>query len=151
MPDVNKTVLSLQAFLPYRLSVLSNRISRALADKYQHEFDISRPQWRVVAVLGEAAPLSAMDVVEHTAMDKVAVSRAVHGLVQKNLVSQTLDHHDKRRTLLSLTEQGKQTYHAVIPAAQAYEHKLMAQLSKTEQKQLSALLTKLDTMDINTD
>ncbi len=151
MPDVNKTVLSLQTFLPYRLSVLANRISRSLADRYQQEFDITRPQWRVIAVLGETAPLSAMDVVEFTAMDKVAVSRAVNGLVQKNLVTQTLDQHDKRRTLLSLTVQGEKTYHAVIPAAEAYERKLMAQLSNTEQKQLVALLDKLDTLNIDAD
>jgi len=151
MPDVNKTVLSLQDFLPYRLSVLSNRISRALAERYQEEFNITRPQWRVIAILGEHSPIAAYEVTERTAMDKVAVSRAVNGLVEKKLVKQQSDGADKRRSQLSLTATGKKTYNAVIPVAQAYENKLMAQLTETEQKQLLALLNKLDTLDLEAD
>jgi hypothetical protein len=34
--------LQLEHFLPYRLSILSNTISQAIADDYQRRYDISR-------------------------------------------------------------------------------------------------------------
>ena len=69
--------LDLEHFLPYRLSVLSNRISSAIAREYSQRFALSVTEWRVMAVLGHAPNLSAGEVARRTAMDKVAVSRAV--------------------------------------------------------------------------
>jgi len=51
--------LELDRFVPYRLSVLSNVVSRAFALLYAERFDLAIPQWRVLAVLGMAAPQSA--------------------------------------------------------------------------------------------
>ena len=143
MPDVNKTVLRLDRFLPYRLSVIANRISRSLADQYQAEFGISRPQWRVLAVLGETDNLSANDLVDRTAMDKVAVSRAVSGLVNKQLVNQNDDRTDKRRSRLTLTPKGLQTYAAIVPAALDFQQNLLANLSTDDIHRLDAILEKL--------
>ena len=51
--------LDLEHFLPYRLSVLSNRISQAIATRYAQRFGIGVTEWRVVAVLGRYPDLSA--------------------------------------------------------------------------------------------
>ena len=69
--------MKLHEFTPYRLSVLTNRISNLIARAYTDRFGISIPQWRVIAVLGEESGITATEVVQRTAMDKVAVSRAV--------------------------------------------------------------------------
>ena len=79
----NKSRLYLDAFTPYRLSVLTNRISSAIARHYSERFDLSIPEWRVMAVLGETPGLSARQVAERTAMDKVQVSRAVQSLLAR--------------------------------------------------------------------
>ena len=71
------SVLELEHFLPYRLSVLSNRISQAIARIYAERFDLSITEWRLMAVMGRYPDLTAAQLVERTAMDKVAVSRAV--------------------------------------------------------------------------
>ena len=73
--------LELERFLPYRLSVLSNRISDAIAREYSQRFALGVTEWRVMAVLGRWPGLSASDVARRTAMDKVAVSRAVARLL----------------------------------------------------------------------
>jgi DNA-binding MarR family transcriptional regulator len=75
-------VLELERFLPYRLSVLSNRLSNAIARSYEQRFQLSVTEWRVIAVLGRFPGLSANEVAERTAMDKVAVSRAVARLLE---------------------------------------------------------------------
>src|SRR5690606_13681469 len=72
------TRLELERFLPYRLSILSNRMSQAIAREYQQRFDLSMTEWRVIAVLArlDGEPVSAREVAAYTAMDKVAISRA---------------------------------------------------------------------------
>ena len=38
-------LLVLEDFLPYRLSILSNRVSRAIAARYASTFDLTIPEW----------------------------------------------------------------------------------------------------------
>ena len=82
MPDTPaRPPLRLREFLPYRLSVLSNTISRRIAEIYDREFGLTIWQWRVMAVTGDTPGISATDIGQRTAMDKVAVSRAVGRLL----------------------------------------------------------------------
>src|SRR5215470_16697842 len=78
--------LDLDRFVPYRLSVLTNRVSSAIARHYSDRFDLSIPEWRVMAVLGQTPGLSAREVAARTAMDKVQVSRAVASLMRARRV-----------------------------------------------------------------
>ncbi len=135
--------LKLSEFLPYQLSVLSNRISRSIADSYEERFQISLPEWRVMAVLGEEPDLSAGQVADRTAMDKVAVSRAVNKLIECGRIERHFADEDRRRSVLALSKTGKKTYFDVIPIALGHESKLLEQLSDDEKAQLDALLTKL--------
>jgi DNA-binding MarR family transcriptional regulator len=142
-PVNDPTVLDLEQFLPYRLSVLSNTVSSALAGAYARRFGLTIPQWRVIAVLARSPGLSAAGVAERTAMDKVAVSRAVTGLVRARRVRRLLAPADRRRSVLTLTARGMQVYRRIIPLALAYERRLLAELSAAEQLQLDALLARL--------
>ena len=80
-PPPDHAILELDRFLPYRLSVLSNRISQDIAAVYGEKFGLTVTEWRILAVLGRYPDLSATEVAERTAMDKVAVSRAVTSLL----------------------------------------------------------------------
>src|SRR5215467_8668313 len=82
---------ALERFLPYRLSVLANLASRALARLYGERFGLSVAEWRVIAHLARAAPASANEVAARAAMDKVQVSRAVARLTAKELVERATD------------------------------------------------------------
>src|SRR5690606_40667922 len=44
-------VLDLEHFLPYRLSVLSNRVSQTIADFYVERFGLAVTEWRGTPVL----------------------------------------------------------------------------------------------------
>src|SRR5260370_34702579 len=68
--------LELERFLPYRLSVLTNRISTAIARVYVRRFGLTVPEWRVMAVLGRFGAVSADAVCEKTAVGKGRGSRA---------------------------------------------------------------------------
>ncbi len=138
-----KESLKLKEFLPYRLSVLSNRISRDIARDYQARFSITIPEWRVMAILGEAGGLSASAVAKSTAMDKVAVSRAVARLEAVKFLTRKIDRSDKRRVILSLSPKGRVIYQQVVPVALAYEADILRKLTPEDARQLDQLLHKL--------
>lgn len=140
---VEDKTLRLGEFLPFRLSVLSNTISKQIANRYQAAFGLTLWQWRVMAVVGEHAGLSASDIVAQTAMDKVAVSRAVTGLIEQGRLKRVTSSEDGRRAYLHLTKAGQDVYKQVVPLAQAEFDRLTAALSVPEQAQLNRLLGKL--------
>jgi len=135
--------LHLEHFVPYRLSVLTNIVSMSIADAYEREFGLTIPQWRVVAVLARYPGLSAIEVAERTAMDKVAVSRAVQGLLAARRLVRSYDAGDRRRTRLRLSAAGKSVYTRVAPLALNYEKKLLDALSPTDRKALDRLVGRL--------
>ncbi|MBS0570337.1 MAG: MarR family transcriptional regulator [Proteobacteria bacterium] len=135
--------IALESFLPYRFSILSNRVSAAIARQYQQRFDLSNTEWRVIAVLGRFETLSAREVAQRTAMDKVAVSRALARLVAAGRVRRRTHHGDKRRSVLGLSTRGWAIHDAVAPLALAHERALRACLSAGEQAALERILDKL--------
>ena len=144
------STLFLSEFLPYRLSVLSNRISRAIADQYEEDFQLSLSEWRVMAVLGEENGLSAGQVAKRTAMDKVAVSRAVGKLLDADRIVRYFSEKDRRRSILSLSDSGKEIYGKIVPIALNYETQLLEQLTGEEQELLDSLLNKLQDIQVQT-
>ena len=135
--------LVLESFLPYRLSVLSNRVSQAIARTYAERFDLSVTEWRLMAVLGRYPGLTAGELVERTAMDKVAVSRAVAGLMASGRVERGSDERDRRRVPLELSAAGRAVYAQVAPLALEYERALLSGLDAAEYAQFDALLGRL--------
>ena len=135
--------LDLDRFLPYRLSVLSNRVSSAIARHYSEAFGLSVAEWRVMAVLGQTPGLSARQVAARTAMDKVQVSRAVAGLMRAKRVSRAGDAKDRRVSRLSLTRQGMATYGRIVPSALRLEEVLLCALGAEERRIFDRLIDKL--------
>lgn len=136
--------LILAEFLPYRLSVLANRISRDLSRLYASEFGLSINEWRILAILGVYPGLSADRVCHRSEMDKVTVSRTVSRLRKRNLLSRRTDTGDRRRSVLNLTPQGTEIYRRIVPLAQSYERALLERLSAKSRRGLDEILTELD-------
>lgn len=143
-------VLELDRFLPYRLSVLSNRISQDIAELYGERFALSVTEWRILAVLGRYPDLSATEVAERTAMDKVAVSRAVTSLLANNRLKRRLHGDDRRRSVLQLSAEGYRVYDQVAPLALAYERRLLEGLRDDERAALDRLLARMEERELAT-
>jgi DNA-binding MarR family transcriptional regulator len=135
--------LILDRFVPYRLSVLANLVSSAIAEGYAVRFGLTIPEWRVVATLGERPGMSAAEVAARTAMDKVAVSRAVASLLRAGRITRTKSSRDRRSSALRLSRAGGRVYARVAPYALACEDALLAPLDRRERTALALLLDKL--------
>jgi len=141
MPSPSQ-VLQLEKFLPYRLSIVAQLVSDSLHDLYAGPFDLAVTEWRVMAALGRFAPLTASEVGQRIVMDKVAVSRAVAGLLKRGLVERAADRADRRRAL-RLSARGRSVHARIVPLALQYEARLYEALSAEERRQFDALSDRL--------
>lgn len=146
MPEtstVPSQILTLERFLPYRLSIISNKVSATIAQTYQDKFALSIVDWRIMAILGEYPGASADEVCQRAQMEKSIVSRAVSKLLKRNLIYREFDENDRRRSRLTLTELGISVYDDVVPLSYRYEQQLKECFSQQECEQLNSLLEKL--------
>ena len=132
--------LHLEKFLPYRLSVLSNTVSSAIAAAYFMNFGLSIPEWRVMAVLAANPGLSAAEVTARPALDMGAVSGGVTARLAAGRPHRTTAPADRRRTHLALTRAGERVYARVVPMALQYERNLVAPLSARDLATLDRLV-----------
>jgi DNA-binding MarR family transcriptional regulator len=130
-------------FMPYRMSVTTNAVSDLIAGEYRARFGLKIPEWRVMAVLGDAGGLTQRELVGETLMDKVAVNRACKVLEQRGLVARSPNARDGRSHHLELTGTGRAMFEEIMPLALGMEKRLFEALSPEERAALKGVLDKL--------
>ncbi len=135
--------LILEEFLPYRLSITSHTVSTNISRVYEKRFGVSIPEWRVIAILGRYPGLSAVEVADRTLMDKVAVSRAVTKLIMNGRIDRVFADADRRRSILNLSEQGREVHNEIAPLALQFERELLQDIGTDEYATFSAVLEQL--------
>ena len=133
----------LSDFLPYLLSITSNAVSDRIADEYRVRFGLKIPEWRVMAVLGDAGAATQRELAEATRMDKVAVNRACKVLEQRALIARRPNANDGRSHHLELTAAGGAMHGAIMPIALKMEARLFGALSAAERKTFTDLLQRV--------
>ncbi len=83
------------------------------------------------------------DIAESTGASMPAVSRAIDGLVRKGLVSREEDPEDRRRRLVSLTDEGHNVTNAALMGRAVGAVKLASSFSGEELQELDNLLSRL--------
>ena len=136
----------LAGFLPYQLSVASNAVSALIAERYRKRFALKIPEWRIMAVLGDAEAQGGMTqraLTAATVMDKVAVNRAARVLEERGLIARLPNPGDGRSHLLALTDEGQAIHAEVMPLARATEAELLAEFAREDEERLRDLLARL--------
>ncbi|KQN25988.1 MarR family transcriptional regulator [Sphingomonas sp. Leaf33] len=136
--------LKLDDFLPYRLSIASNRVSDAVAGTYRALFGLRISEWRLVAVLAESDGLSQQALGARTQMDKVTVSRAAIALVERGLVARTPNPGDQRSHILALSAAGRALYAEVAPKALEIERRLFGSFDADELARFRSMLARIE-------
>lgn len=135
--------LNLENFLPYRLAVLSHTISTEIAKAYEAKFGVTIPEWRVVAILGRFPGLSAVEVADRTMLDKVAVSRAVTKLIKNGRIDREFADADRRRSILNLSDDGRQVHDEIAPLALEFERELLQGIGPEDYEIFNVVLERL--------
>ena len=143
MASSPNNVLELEQFLPYRISILANRVSSVIANAYASKFGLTITEWRIMAILGRYPGVSAEQICQRTQMEKSIVSRAIARMLQRELVVRSVDEKDRRRSSLILSSVGEEIYAEIIPLSRAYQDSLTECFTEQERKQFEQLLGKL--------
>jgi DNA-binding MarR family transcriptional regulator len=142
-PSHEHQVLNLERYLPYRLSILSNKVSGIIAETYKNKFALSVIEWRIMAVLGEYPEISADEVSAKTQIEKSILSRAIGRLLQRNLIQRETDENDRRRSILALTKTGLSVYDDIVPISYEYAQLLLECFDEQEREAFSQLIDRL--------
>jgi len=129
--------------LAYRLVVLAERVSRAIAETYEETFELTRPEWRVLAALAANGAMTAKDLGPYSTLDKMQVSRAIQGLEAAGYLERRQDERDKRSNILRLTPGGEALYRQIRPRVSAREAEILAALGAAERVALSDMIGRL--------
>jgi DNA-binding MarR family transcriptional regulator len=133
------TKLELEQFLPYRLNRLSAAVSQEFRSVYGPHHDLTTPEWRVLATLGQFGESSAKEIGQHSSMHKTKVSRAVRALEERRWLKRRESEEDRREEILTLTAQGRKAYCEIVPEALAFERQILDALGPDATPLLGAL------------
>ena len=139
--------LTLENFLPYRLNRIGAAVSRDFRTVYGPEHDLTVPEWRVLATLGEFDEMGAKAIGAHSSMHKTKVSRAVRALEERRWLKRRESVEDRREEILSLSPLGRRVCAEIVPRALAFEAALLAALGP----EAEALLRGLDKLEASMD
>jgi DNA-binding MarR family transcriptional regulator len=140
MGEKERPTSRLADFLPYLLSVTSNAVSGRIAEIYRSRFELKIPEWRVMAVLGDAGSLTQRELTAATLMDKVAVNRACKVLEKRALIAREPHARDGRSHHLELTAQGRGIHGRIMPLALEMERQLFETFTDEERESFRKLL-----------
>ncbi|GAB4384738.1 MarR family winged helix-turn-helix transcriptional regulator [Albidovulum sp.] len=118
----------LERFLPYQLAVLAARVSREFSSVYAERFGLGIAEWRVLAHLHDAGPVSVREIHRRVDMDKSKVSRAASRLETAGLISKEPNAEDRRLLRLALTGKGQAVMAELAPLALDFEARLLSRL-----------------------
>ena len=123
---------------------LVNLTAKPFNVKFSKQYSLTLNEWRVMMALASYPGLAAHELAQLIGIDKMSVSRAVRRMTAMRRISRDPDPGDRRRTLLRLTDEGREVFMAIGPAAKERERTLFSALSEGEERQLRRLLRKLE-------
>lgn len=131
--------LQLEKFLPYRLNRIAAAVSQDFRSIYGPHHDLTIPEWRVLATLGQFEAMSAKDIGRHSTMHKTKVSRAVRALEERRWLKRRESEEDRREEILTLTALGEKVYRDIVLKAVAFERRILDELGSEAMPLLGAL------------
>lgn len=135
--------MNLQNFFPYRVAKLAEVVSRAVAPVYAQRFGLSRDEWRILAALAEEDAMRTIDLIAHTTLDKMQVSRALARMETMALIEREQDPEDARARIVRPTGAARKLYNKIVPMVQAREAFLLDALTPEERRVLLDAMNKV--------
>lgn|SRR3712207_611215 len=113
------------------------------AEKIFSKYDLTKGQFSIMEVLHKNGESSIGHVQETILMTGGNIPVIVNNLIKKGLLVRKQDESDRRRYLLSLTDEGTQLVSKVIPEHDALIKNFFSVLTKDEKRDSLATLEKL--------
>ena len=139
--DERETVLDeTYPALLYSLLKLSNLIGRPFFTHFADRYDLAMNDVRVLMRLAHVGQAASHELCEATGMHPMNVSRSVARLKRQGRITDRADPDNRRRKLLTPTDEGRALYHTLAPHVKVLSEYVLATLSQREVEFLSSLL-----------
>jgi DNA-binding MarR family transcriptional regulator len=147
----NGSNLNTEDFLTFRITRVSNALRTGLTKRYLEEFDLSLPEWRLLALVARFSPMRFSELTSRSGMDKGQVSRTLREMAKNGLTKMKSIRPAGSRSaealaapvMVSITPKGKALYQSVLPVARRRQAEMLATLTESERIMLYSILDKL--------
>jgi DNA-binding MarR family transcriptional regulator len=129
--------------LLYRLYRVHITASRLVVQVCEHEFGLTRREWRVLSFLSEHEGALSSELAEHAMLDRARTSRTLTRLEEKKLIRRQPKPSDRREVHVFLSDEGRRVYQAVFPQVAAINREIASALSAAERQQLDHAINQL--------
>jgi len=127
----------------FRLSFMANSLVLPVYDEIKRRHGLNRGEYLLIHCLSFVPVMTAQDVARVTGRPRNSISRAVHRMLEEELIARAPDPEDGRRAMLTVTPKGRALVDTIMPLFRAQQEALLAPLSGEERQQLDRLLGKL--------
>jgi DNA-binding MarR family transcriptional regulator len=117
---------------------------RQLSRETLAPWDISPSHSRALSMLLRHGSMRLSDLSDHLRIAPRSATEVVDGLQQLGLVERHPDPHDRRATLVVLTDEGRRVGEAIRSARIAEAERFFGELSETDRAHLTRILRKLN-------
>ena len=124
----------------FRLNFLGLQFNLPVYGWIEERYGLVRPQYAVLYALGLRDGITAKDVCASTGFPKNTISRAIQNLLCRKLIRRVPDTRDRRSFVLRLAAEGRRIVDETVPSLVAREKRMLAGLSRSEQRVLASLL-----------
>ena len=107
------------------------------------EIDITVDQWIIIQLLHRHTTLSQQELSDLAFKDAPTITRMIDLMVQKNLATRSPDLSDRRKFIISLTNQGLAMYTQVSPVVNEFRAEAYADISNDELATLEKIMNKI--------
>lgn len=121
-----RTILDINNYVPYFITVVHNKLARGSSAIYLARFGIGIVDWRVMSSLVLEPGASATRICQIIELDKGAASRALTKLDELGYLEHEAAEHDIRRKTWALNERGLALYDEVLVVALQRERQLIS-------------------------
>ena len=104
---------------------------------------LSSIEWRVLATLHDAPPLTVGQLAHEVLSKQPTVTKLVQRMAEQGWVEQRANPQDQRCTLVVATPSGKRLVRPLLDKARAHEAEMLRHLAASEKMALKKLLAKL--------
>ncbi|WP_326770660.1 MarR family winged helix-turn-helix transcriptional regulator (plasmid) [Streptomyces sp. NBC_01591] len=110
--------------------------------------EITSQQFAVLNALRQQSGIDQRTLASVTSLDRSTVNLIVRRLTDQQYVTQVRDAADRRRTLLSLTDNGDRLLGSLIPPAQRVNEQLLSALPASERASAVSVLRTIADMEV---
>lgn len=133
-------------FVEDYLGYLLGQANHALYKNFDRQIraaGLSSIEWRVLATLQDAPPLTVSQLAQEVLAKQPTVTKLVQRMADQGWVTLLADPADQRRTLVTASAAGKRLVRPLLEQARAHESQMLRTLAAPEQQALKKLLAKL--------